>query len=90
MIGRVLTLNGNPNPGPVPFEIALTLTTRFRCSQDEVQVRAALGIDRIRVDESTGPDMSTANLACVDTKKIAASNLYLQAKNLDFGIAGHL
>jgi len=56
MIGRVLTLNGNPNPGPVPFEIALTLTTRFRCSQDEVQVRAALGIDRIRVDESTGPE----------------------------------
>jgi len=36
------------------------------------------------------PNMSTANLACVDTKKIAASNLYLQAKNLDFGIAGHL
>ncbi len=91
MIVSASTPNGNPNPGPAPFEIVFTTTeSSVALAICGASPCCAWPLTAICVDESVDPEYVNRKSCMHRRKKIAATSLYLQAKNLDFGLAGNL
>lgn len=69
---------------------SLLLRTPWRFAICGASPCCAWHLTAICVDESVDPEYVNRKSCMHRRKKIAATSLYLQAKNLDFGLAGNL